>query len=125
MPTLPCNFGTKCNKGPEGGIWRTVDIDFNNAMELLEHHVRNSHRQVVVNTAPATQLEGEKLNQPQLRIKDGQIEEETWEFFQHQWKTYKAQSNLTVATKQHLESCLGDEVTVIIFSQLGQTGWDK
>ena len=38
--------------------------------------------------------------------------------------TYKAQANLTVASKSHLESCFGDEVTVVLFGRLGQEGWD-
>ena len=51
-------------------------------------------------------------------------EEKNWEYFCHQWTTYKAQANLTVASKSHLESCFGDEVTVVLFGRLGQEGWD-
>ena len=45
--------------------------------------------------------------------------------FLHRWNTYKAQANLTVSTKSHLESCLDTEVTMILFGRLGQAGWDQ
>ena len=51
-------------------------------------------------------------------------DEETWEYFCHKWTTYKAQANLTIATKSHLEACLGDEVTQVLFGRLGQDGWN-
>ena len=101
----------------------TIDIPFENAQKLVEDHVRFAHQNVAAGAAPAT-LKAEKLVRPSLKIRDGRIEEEAWEFFNHQWTTYKTQGNLTVATKSHLESCLGDEVTHVLFGRLGQTGWD-
>ena len=123
MPALPCPLGTRCTDGPDGGVWFTVDVPFEDARKLLEDHIKYSHQAAAAGAAPA-QLKAEKLSRPHLKIKDGVIDEETWEFFEHQWNTYKTQASLTVATKQHLESCLGDEVTHILFGRLGQAGWD-
>ena len=53
------------------------------------------------------------------------MDEEAWEWFTHRWNTYKNQANLPVTTKSHLESCLGDNVTHILFGKISQTGWDK
>ena len=127
MPALPCPLGADCNKGPDGGTWFTVDIQFQEAKVLLDDHVKVAHHQeAAAGDAPAAQqLRPEKLSRPQLKVKDGQVDEETWEYFKHQWQTYKTSANLTVSAKQHLESCLGDEVTVILFGRLGQAGWDQ
>ena len=53
------------------------------------------------------------------------MDEEAWEWFTHRWNTYKNQANLPVTTKSHLELCLGDNVTHILFGKISQTGWDK
>merc|ERR1711895_155487 len=107
-------------------MWFTVNIPFREAKVLLDDHVRIAHNQEVsAGDGPAQQLRPEKLSRPQLKLKDGQIDEETWEYFKHQWQTYKTSANLTVSAKQHLKSCLGDEVTVILFGRLGQAGWDQ
>ena len=119
MPVLPCPLGVDCNKGPGGGIWQTVDMDY--ARELLTEHVRFAHQAAAAGPAPAA-LKAEKLVRPGLKVKDGIIDEEEWEFFKHRWNTYKNQANLTVAQKSHLESCLGDEITKVLFGRLGETG---
>ena len=69
-------------------------------------------------------MKAEKLVRPNLKLRDGLVEEEAYEYFLHRWTTFKAQANLTVATKSHLESCLGDEVTEILFGRLGQDEWE-
>ena len=103
MPALPCPLGTGCDKGPDGAIWMTIDVPFDNAQQLVEGHVKFAHQNVAAGAAAAT-LKAEKLVRPSLKIRDGLIDEEAWEFFCHQWTTYKTQANLTVATKSHLES---------------------
>lgn len=50
------------------------------------------------------------------------MEEEEYEFFVHQWETYKVQANLTQNSKQHLESCLGNGITVILYRRLSKEG---
>merc|ERR1711867_266800 len=93
---------------------------------LLDDHVRVTHNQEVpAGNNSAQQPRPEKLSKPQLKLKDGQLSKETWEYFKHQWQTYKTSANLTDSAKQHLEGCLGDEVTVILFGRLGQEGWDE
>ena len=121
---LDCPLGSACTSGPDGGIWKTKKINVNIALQLLEQHVRCVHQ--TVNVAPLdTPLKPEKLVRPVLKVRDGAIEEESWEFFTHQWASYKVQANLSASAKSHLESCLGDEVTIILFGRLGQTEWDK
>ena len=126
MPALPCPLGANCNAGPGNTMWSTVDIAFRDAKMLLDDHVRVIHKQEVpAGNNPAQQHPLEKLSRPQLKLRDRQINEETWEYFKHQWQTYKTSVNLTDSAKQHLEGCLGDEVTVILFRRLGQAGWDE
>ena len=125
MPALPCPLGTGCDKGQDGAIWTTIDVPYENiavAQKAVDDHVRYAHQGAAA--AGAAPMKAEKLVRPNLKIKDGLVEEESWEYFNHQWTTYKAQANLTVATKSHLESCLGDEVTHVLFGRLGQTGGD-
>ena len=84
MPALPCPLGVGCDKGPEDTMWFTVDITFREAKMLLDDHIRVTHNQgVPVGGNQAQQLRPEKLTKPQLKLKDGQISEETWEYFKH------------------------------------------
>ena len=124
MLPLLCPLGADCDKGPDGTMWFTVDVEFREAKVLLEYIIRMAHNQEVTPTGdgPAQQLRPEKLSRPQLKLKDGQIDEETWEYFKHQWQTYKTSANLTVSAKQHLESCLWDKGKMIMFGRLGQAG---
>ena len=110
MPALPCPLGANCNAGPDNTMWFTLDITFREAKMLLDDHVRVTHNQEVpAGNNPAQQPRPEKLSRPQLKLRDGQINEETWEYFKHQWQTYKTSANLTDSAKQYLEACLRDE----------------
>ena len=95
---------------------------FHVLLELLNDHVRFAHQAAVAGAPNA--MKAEKLVRPKVHVRDGQIDEEAWEYFCHKWTTYKTQASLTVATKSHLESCLGDDVTLVLFGRLGQTGWE-
>ena len=124
---LPCPLGNGCKSGPQEATWTTVDVAMEVAERLLTEHVKVAHpikEEAAGGEAPAT-LKAEKLVRPNVKIRDGVIEDEAWEYFIHKWNTYKAQANLTVATKSHLESCLGDDVTAILFGRLGADGWDQ
>ena len=126
MPALPCPLGANCNAGPNNTMWSTVDITFREAKMLLNDNIRIAHNQEVPGgNNPAQQPRPEKLSRPQLKLRNGQINEETWKYFKHQWQTYKTSANLTDSAKQYLEGCLGDKVTVILFGRLGQAGWDE
>ena len=116
MPALECPLGADCDKGPDSGIWKTQDVDMEHALILQENHMKYAHQAAAAGAAPA-QLKAEKLTRPHIKLKDSQIDEEQWEFFLHKWATYKAQANLTVSAKQHLESCLGEEITEILFGR--------
>ena len=124
MPQLPCPLGVRCKDGPGESVWKSMDLEFDNAQKLVEDHVKFAH-QAVATEGGAAPMKAEKLVRPNLKVRDGVVNEEAWEYFCHKWSTYKAQANLTVATKSHLESCLGDEVTLILFGRLGQQGWDN
>ena len=78
MPALPCPLGANCDAGPDNTMWFTVDIPFREPKLLLDDHVRITHNQeVTAGDGPAQQLHPEKLSRPQLKLKDGQIDEET------------------------------------------------
>ena len=98
MPNLPCSLGSGCNKGQNGNIWRSEDLPFQQAQELVRDHVQVAHHHLMVGPTPA-QLKVEKLPRTSLKVKDNLVEEEAYEFFMHQWETYKAQANLTVNSK--------------------------
>ena len=117
MPVLSCPLGTECNKGAGGTVWKTDDIAAELIQIALETHVKFAHQAVAAAPAPAT-LAAEKLVRPKVQVRDGVIDEEAWEYFVHRWVTYKTQANLTVSTKSHLESCLRDDITVILFGRL-------
>ena len=123
MPALPCPLGTGCDKGPDGAIWKTIDVPFEDAQKLVEVHVKFAHQAVAANAGAAI-MKAEKLVRPTLKLRDDLVDEETYEYFLHRWTTYKAQANLTLNTKSHLESCLGEDITVILFGRLGQDGWE-
>ena len=89
MPALPCPLGANCNAGPDNTTWSTLDtldITFREAKMLLDDHIRVTHNQVPGEGNQAQQLPPEKLTKPQLKLKDGQLSEETWEYFKHQWQ---------------------------------------
>ena len=86
MPKLPCPYGARCKDGPQGAIWETIDIDFAEAKLLLDDH-QKSH-QFTVSPANNTALKAEKIQRPQIKIKDSQIKKDAWEYFLHQWSTY-------------------------------------
>ena len=109
---------------PEQSTWKTENVALEAALKLQENHVKYAHQEAAAGAAPAT-LKAEKLVRPTIKTRDGTIEDEEWEYFLHRWNTYKAQANLTVSTKSHLESCLDTEVTMILFGRLGQAGWDQ
>ena len=43
MPALPCPLGIDCNKGPDGTLWYSIDIEFENAQKLVDDHVKFAH----------------------------------------------------------------------------------
>ena len=43
MPALECSHGADCTKGPDGGVWKTQDLPFDQARELVADHVKIAH----------------------------------------------------------------------------------
>ena len=43
MPVLPCPLGSRCSEGDNGETWKTVDIDYEQAKELVVDHVMFAH----------------------------------------------------------------------------------
>ena len=86
-------------------------------------HVAHAHQGGA--TQPSSQPRTEKLTRPQLKVKDGLVTEEAWEYFNHQWSVHKRQANIQANLKEYLEQCLGDDITHVLFGRLGQTEWDK
>ena len=56
MPILPCPLGARCTDGDNGGIWKTVDIPFEQAQVLLDKHVMYAHQATAVETSPAKEI---------------------------------------------------------------------
>ena len=69
MPALPCPLGTGCDKGPDGTIWKTIDVQFENAQKLVEDHVKFAHQAVAANAGAAI-MKAEKLVRPTLKLHD-------------------------------------------------------
>ena len=55
-------------------------------------------------------------------MKEGFVTEEAFEYFEHAWDEYKTLAGVTTAVKQHLSSCLGEEVTTMIHATYGTAG---
>ena len=43
MPALECPLGADCKKSPDGGTWKTQDVDKELALTLLETHMKYAH----------------------------------------------------------------------------------
>ena len=55
MPALECSLGADCTKGPDGGVWKTQDLPFDQARELVADHVKFAHNPDGASGAPAQQ----------------------------------------------------------------------
>jgi hypothetical protein len=117
-----------CGHGEDDEPWKTEDVEAAVAVQLLQIHRQDAHNTVGqaggVPAAATSRLA--KLVKPTLPLKDGQIEEEGWEYFLHRYESYKQQAGPEQEgnAKQHLADCLGEEVARAVFSRLGQTRWE-
>ena len=60
-----------------------------------------------------------------MELKDSYVDEETFAFFEHRWKAYKALAGITGAkTTQELGLCLSDEVSRMLWGKFGQEQYD-
>ena len=118
-----------CTQGTSGSAWQSEDTEGAVALELLKLHREDAHPRPEGQAAAAVPVGASrlaKLVKPSLALKDGQIEEEGWEYFIHRFASYKQQAGPEEAAncKQHLAECLGEEVSRAVFSRLGQTRWE-
>ena len=65
----------------------------------------------------------EKVRRPQLVVKEGFVTEDLFGYFEHAWEEYKTLASVTTAVKQHLSSCLGEEVSTLIYAAFGAEGY--
>ena len=70
------------------------------------------------------QVRPEKVRRPQLMVKEGFVTEEAFDYFEHEWEEYKTLAAVTTAVKQHLSSCLGSEVSTMVYNKFGKTGYE-
>ena len=97
------------------------------ALELLKLHREDAHPRTEREAAPAAPTWGNrlaKLVKPSIPLKDGQIEEEGWQYFIHRFASFRLQAGPEEAAdyKYHLAECLGEEVSRAVFSR--QTRWE-
>ena len=60
MPQLPCPLGVRCKDGPGESVWKSMDLEFDNAQKLVEDHVKFAH-QAVATEGGAAPMKAEKL----------------------------------------------------------------
>ena len=87
-------------------------------LQLMKMHIGARH------AAPPSEVRAEKVKRPQLVVKDGFVTEEAFGYFEHSWKEYKKLAGVTTAVKQHLASCLGEEVSALLYAKFGAEGYD-
>ena len=73
--------------GEDRTTWSTADLPFEQAKTLLDMHGNHAHQPANPGGHTSHQPKAEKLSKPHLRVKDGQITEESWEYFNHQWQS--------------------------------------
>ena len=66
----------------------------------------------------------EKVQRPKLVVKDGYVTDEAFDYFEHAWREYKILASVNTAVKQHLSSCLGEEVSTMVYNTYGEMGYD-
>ena len=111
-----------CKLGADGAKYKTPELEGTIAMEMLKLHHANHAVPVPVGN-DQQQVRPEKIRRPQLVVKEGSVTEEAFEYFEHAWEEYKPMASVTTAVKQHLSSCLGEEVTTMIHATHGTAGY--
>ena len=97
----------QCSVG--GCQYETPEVAPGLAAQLLRIHADSVHVGHVDNVHQP--VRPEKVRRPQLVMKEGFVTEEAFGYFEHAWQEYKTLAAVTTAVKQHLSSCLGEEVS--------------
>ena len=106
LARLPCPYPS-CD-------YITVEVERLDGMEMLKMHERAIHAVPVPVGNVHQPVRAEKVKRPQLVVKEGFVTEEAFGYFEHAWKEYKTLAAVTTAVKQHLSSCLGEEVSTLL-----------
>ena len=101
----------------------TEELEIENGKWLLEMHGRFGHAVPVPVGNVQQSVRPEKVRRPQLVVKEGFVTEEAFEYFEHAWDEYKTLAGVTTAVKQHLSSCLGEEVSTLLHARFGTAGY--
>ena len=62
------------------------------------------------------QVRSERIQRPKLVIKEGFTTDEAFNYFEHAWGEHELLASITTAAKQHLSSCLGEEVSTLVYN---------
>ena len=100
---VPCSVG--------GCQYETPEAELELAAQFLRIHADSAH--VGHGGNVQQQVRPEKVRRPQLVVKEGFVTEEAFGYFEHAWTEYKTLAAVTTAVKQHLSSCLGEEVSSV------------
>ena len=106
----------------EGCQYETPEAELELATQLLRIHADSVHVVPVGNVHQP--VRPEKVRCPQLVVKEGFVTEEAFGYFEHAWKEYKTLAAVTTAVKHYLSSCLGEEVSTLLYAKFGAEGYD-
>ena len=110
--------------GADGAKYETQALEPDIAMEMMKLHVQQNHAGPVRAGDGQQQVRSERIQRPKLVIKEGFMTDKAFNYFEHAWGEYKVLASITTAAKQHLSSCLGEEVSTLVYNRYGKTGYE-
>ena len=115
-----------CSFGDDGAKYKTPKLktQYTLRLRLLVMHVCDNHLVPVPVGNGQQQVRPEKVQRPKLVVKDGYVTDEAFDYFEHAWREYKTLASVNTAVKQHLSSCLGEEVLTMVYNTYGEMGYD-
>ena len=103
---LECPYA-ECALGADGAKYKTQKVEIKFGIRLLDHQLQHNHVGTVCAADSQQQVRSERIQRPQLVIKEGFMTDEAFNYFEHAWGEYKVLASITTAAKQHLSACLG------------------
>ena len=101
-----------------------MELEIADGLEMLRMHQQMDHAVPVPVANVQQQVRPEKVRRTQLVVKEGFVTEEAFDYFEHAWEEYKTLAAVTTAVKQHLSSCLGEEVSTMLYATHGKAGYE-
>ena len=105
-------IAVQCSVG--GCQYETLVAELELATQLLRIHKDAVHVGQFGNVHQP--IRPEKVRRPQLVVNEDFVTEEAFGYFEHVWKEYKTLAAVTTAVKQHLSSCLWEEVSMLLYA---------